>query len=311
MRWRWCRARGQHQADLSGGPGAAGTRPAARACCPRTGTGFDVHVLEAGPAAGAVRRRRCRTSRGWPAIPTPMSASTRCATRSTARSAEGDIGRHFPPSEAHWKDADSARFLRHAAERIAARGGMLANADVTLICERPKITPHAPAMMRPAGRAARGRARPRSRSRRPPPSGSASPAAARGSRPRRWRRCCCPQVRTSVRLGERMVAGGLLPGPAGPGGLLDAADLRRAGAARMEMAARRRRGGGGDLARHARQTPRRCRGRAPARHRAAGAYRDGAAPRTPAPRVPLLDDAAEIHHRHAARRTSAPPRDRG
>ncbi|WP_048861278.1 2-C-methyl-D-erythritol 2,4-cyclodiphosphate synthase, partial [Acidisphaera rubrifaciens] len=60
--------------------------------------------------------------------------------------AEGDIGRHFPPSEAAWKDADSARFLRHAAERIAARGGVLANADVTLICERPKITPHAPAM---------------------------------------------------------------------------------------------------------------------------------------------------------------------
>jgi 2-C-methyl-D-erythritol 4-phosphate cytidylyltransferase/2-C-methyl-D-erythritol 2,4-cyclodiphosphate synthase len=60
--------------------------------------------------------------------------------------AEGDIGRHFPPSENTWKDADSARFLRHAAERIAARGGRLANADVTIICERPKITPHAPAM---------------------------------------------------------------------------------------------------------------------------------------------------------------------
>ncbi len=60
--------------------------------------------------------------------------------------AEGDIGRHFPPSEAAWKDADSARFLRHAAGRIAARGGRLANADITLICERPKITSHAPAM---------------------------------------------------------------------------------------------------------------------------------------------------------------------
>jgi 2-C-methyl-D-erythritol 4-phosphate cytidylyltransferase/2-C-methyl-D-erythritol 2,4-cyclodiphosphate synthase len=60
--------------------------------------------------------------------------------------AEGDIGRHFPPSENTWKDADSARFLRHAAERIAARGGRLSNADITLICERPKITPHAPAM---------------------------------------------------------------------------------------------------------------------------------------------------------------------
>jgi 2-C-methyl-D-erythritol 4-phosphate cytidylyltransferase/2-C-methyl-D-erythritol 2,4-cyclodiphosphate synthase len=60
--------------------------------------------------------------------------------------AEGDIGRHFPPSEDTWKDADSARFLRHAAGRIEARGGVLSNADITLICERPKITPHAPAM---------------------------------------------------------------------------------------------------------------------------------------------------------------------
>jgi len=60
--------------------------------------------------------------------------------------AEGDIGRHFPPSEDTWKDADSARFLRHAAERVRARDGMIVNVDVTLICERPKITPHATRM---------------------------------------------------------------------------------------------------------------------------------------------------------------------
>ena len=60
--------------------------------------------------------------------------------------AEGDIGRHFPPSQAQWKNMDSAVFLAHAAERIRARGGRLANADVTLICERPKISPHAAAM---------------------------------------------------------------------------------------------------------------------------------------------------------------------
>lgn len=60
--------------------------------------------------------------------------------------AEGDVGRHFPPSDAAWKDADSARFLAHAAARIAARGGVLGNADVTLICERPRIAPHAAAM---------------------------------------------------------------------------------------------------------------------------------------------------------------------
>jgi len=60
--------------------------------------------------------------------------------------AEGDIGRHFPPSEMQWKDADSTVFLRHAAARVAARGGILTHADVTLICERPKISPHAEAM---------------------------------------------------------------------------------------------------------------------------------------------------------------------
>jgi 2-C-methyl-D-erythritol 2,4-cyclodiphosphate synthase len=61
--------------------------------------------------------------------------------------AEGDIGRHFPPSDDIWKDADSARFLAHAAGRIAARGGILGNADVTLICERPRIVPYAAAMI--------------------------------------------------------------------------------------------------------------------------------------------------------------------
>jgi 2-C-methyl-D-erythritol 4-phosphate cytidylyltransferase/2-C-methyl-D-erythritol 2,4-cyclodiphosphate synthase len=60
--------------------------------------------------------------------------------------AEGDIGRHFPPSVAAWKNADSAQFLAHAASRVAARGGRLANVDVTLICERPKIAPYAAAM---------------------------------------------------------------------------------------------------------------------------------------------------------------------
>ena len=60
--------------------------------------------------------------------------------------AEGDIGRHFPPSDPQWKGADSAVFLDHAAGRATARGFRIANADVTLICEAPKIGPHAPDM---------------------------------------------------------------------------------------------------------------------------------------------------------------------
>lgn len=60
--------------------------------------------------------------------------------------AEADIGEHFPPSDPRWKGASSDRFLLHAVELVAARGGRLINADVTLICERPKIRPHRAAM---------------------------------------------------------------------------------------------------------------------------------------------------------------------
>ncbi|MCZ0962195.1 bifunctional 2-C-methyl-D-erythritol 4-phosphate cytidylyltransferase/2-C-methyl-D-erythritol 2,4-cyclodiphosphate synthase [Paracoccus benzoatiresistens] len=60
--------------------------------------------------------------------------------------AEGDIGRHFPPSDPQWKGADSAIFLAHAAKLARGRGFTISNADVTLICEAPKIGPHAAAM---------------------------------------------------------------------------------------------------------------------------------------------------------------------
>lgn len=60
--------------------------------------------------------------------------------------ADGDIGRHFPPSDPNWKGAESHVFLSHAGARVAAHGGRIANVDVTLLCERPKIGPHAAAM---------------------------------------------------------------------------------------------------------------------------------------------------------------------
>jgi 2-C-methyl-D-erythritol 4-phosphate cytidylyltransferase/2-C-methyl-D-erythritol 2,4-cyclodiphosphate synthase len=59
---------------------------------------------------------------------------------------DGDIGDHFPPTDPQWKGASSDRFLIHAVERLAARGGRLINVDVTLICERPKVKPHRQAM---------------------------------------------------------------------------------------------------------------------------------------------------------------------
>jgi len=112
---------------------------------PRVGTGFDVHAFADGRPMIL-----CGVT-----VPHPRGLSGHSDADVGIHAlcdaiygalAEGDIGRHFPPSEDTWKDADSARFLAHAAGRIAARGGRLVNADVTLICERPKITPHAPAM---------------------------------------------------------------------------------------------------------------------------------------------------------------------
>lgn len=59
---------------------------------------------------------------------------------------DGDIGDHFPPTDPQWKGAASDRFLVHAVERLAARGGRVVNVDVTLICEQPKVKPHRQAM---------------------------------------------------------------------------------------------------------------------------------------------------------------------
>jgi 2-C-methyl-D-erythritol 4-phosphate cytidylyltransferase / 2-C-methyl-D-erythritol 2,4-cyclodiphosphate synthase len=112
---------------------------------PRTGTGFDVHVLvENRPLIlCGITVPHEKGLAGHSDADVGIHALCDAIYGALA---EGDIGRHFPPSEQEWKDADSARFLRHAGQRIAARGGVLTAADVTLICERPKITPHAPAM---------------------------------------------------------------------------------------------------------------------------------------------------------------------
>ena len=113
---------------------------------PRIGTGFDVHVLVPDRTlmlCGIAVPHHLGLSGHSDA---DVGLHALCDAIYGAL-AEGDIGRHFPPSEDAWKGADSARFLVHAAGRIKARGGVLSNADVTLICEQPKITPHAPAMI--------------------------------------------------------------------------------------------------------------------------------------------------------------------
>ena len=58
----------------------------------------------------------------------------------------GDIGRHFPTSDTQWKGEASAVFLKHAAALVATHGFYISNIDCTIICEMPKIGPHAARM---------------------------------------------------------------------------------------------------------------------------------------------------------------------
>lgn len=58
----------------------------------------------------------------------------------------GDIGIHFPPSDPRWKDAESRAFLRHCDALVRARGWRVGNCDITVVCEQPKVGPHADAM---------------------------------------------------------------------------------------------------------------------------------------------------------------------
>ena len=113
---------------------------------PRVGIGFDVHAFEAGRRLVLCGIEVAHEFGLGGHSDADVGIHALCDAIYGAL-AEGDIGRHFPPTEASWKDADSARFLIHAIGRVRARGGRLANADVTLICEQPKITPHAASMI--------------------------------------------------------------------------------------------------------------------------------------------------------------------
>lgn len=65
----------------------------------------------------------------------------------------GDIGTHFPPSDPHWQDADSLALLRAAVTIVAEQNYQVVNVDVTVVCEQPRIGPHAVAMRERLARA--------------------------------------------------------------------------------------------------------------------------------------------------------------
>jgi 2-C-methyl-D-erythritol 4-phosphate cytidylyltransferase/2-C-methyl-D-erythritol 2,4-cyclodiphosphate synthase len=111
----------------------------------RMATGFDVHRLEPGEELwlGGVLIPHDRGLSGHSDADVALHALTDALLGTIA---DGDIGTHFPPSDPQWRGASSDRFLHHAADLIAAKGGSIVFIDVTIICEEPKIGPHRPAI---------------------------------------------------------------------------------------------------------------------------------------------------------------------
>jgi 2-C-methyl-D-erythritol 4-phosphate cytidylyltransferase/2-C-methyl-D-erythritol 2,4-cyclodiphosphate synthase len=111
----------------------------------RTGTGFDVHPFEPGDHVwlGGVRIPHSAKLKGHSDADAALHALTDALYGALG---EGDIGTHFPPSDPQWKGAASRIFLEHAAKLVTARGGRIVNLDITIVCEAPKILPHAAAM---------------------------------------------------------------------------------------------------------------------------------------------------------------------
>jgi 2-C-methyl-D-erythritol 4-phosphate cytidylyltransferase/2-C-methyl-D-erythritol 2,4-cyclodiphosphate synthase len=111
----------------------------------RVGTGFDVHGFEPGDAVilCGVRIPHTRKLEGHSDADAAWHALTDAILGALAL---GDIGDHFPPSDSQWKGAPSVKFLKHAVKLAHDRGFRITNADITILAERPKISPHREAM---------------------------------------------------------------------------------------------------------------------------------------------------------------------
>jgi len=111
----------------------------------RIGTGFDVHAFKDGNSVVlcGVSIPHTRSLQGHSDADVAMHAITDAIFGAIAA---GDIGRHFPPSDKKWEDADSRIFLEHAVDLVQQNNLRISNVDCTIICEQPKISPHADAM---------------------------------------------------------------------------------------------------------------------------------------------------------------------
>ncbi|HKS84830.1 MAG TPA: bifunctional 2-C-methyl-D-erythritol 4-phosphate cytidylyltransferase/2-C-methyl-D-erythritol 2,4-cyclodiphosphate synthase [Pseudolabrys sp.] len=111
----------------------------------RIGSGLDVHAFGPGDhvTLGGVRIPHTQALTGHSDADVALHALTDAILGALA---EGDIGAHFPPSDPQWRGASSDRFLSFAVERVRARRGRIANLDLTIVCESPRIGVHRDAM---------------------------------------------------------------------------------------------------------------------------------------------------------------------
>lgn len=111
----------------------------------RVGSGFDVHRFGTGDHVrlGGIDIPHDQSLAGHSDADVALHALTDALLGALG---DGDIGSHFPPSDPEWQGADSARFLTHAHDILRGSGGRLVHADLTIICETPKIGPHRNAM---------------------------------------------------------------------------------------------------------------------------------------------------------------------
>ena len=111
----------------------------------RIGSGIDVHAFGPGDhiMLGGTRIPHSQSLTGHSDADVVLHALTDAILGALA---EGDIGVHFPPSDPQWRSASSDRFLCFAADRVVARGGRIANLDVNIVCEAPRIAPYRDAM---------------------------------------------------------------------------------------------------------------------------------------------------------------------
>jgi 2-C-methyl-D-erythritol 4-phosphate cytidylyltransferase/2-C-methyl-D-erythritol 2,4-cyclodiphosphate synthase len=114
----------------------------------RVGQGFDVHAFGAEAADAWIMMCGVKLSHPRPLIGHSDADVGLHALTDALLGAlgDGDIGTHFPPSDARWRGAASEIFLSHAASLVAKRGGQIAHADVTILCEEPRVSPHREAM---------------------------------------------------------------------------------------------------------------------------------------------------------------------